>query len=145
MQCRLISTCRVFSVVTAVHPLVNNTHATCSHLGYTRLLRRANTWCVGAAHVHDGPGHGYLDKNVAEKSSGAAPTPGAVGSAAGGRAEVLASKKLHRRLWEPHVNGVALYSLRDERFAGYVRLAKRSWPPTVGVVVVHVEIDRLTH
>jgi hypothetical protein len=43
---------------------------------------------------------------------------------------VLSSKKLHRRLWEPHFNGVAFYNLRDERFAGYVRLAKRSWPPT---------------
>ena len=80
---------------------------------------------------------------MAEKSSGAAPTPGAVGSGAGGHAEVLASKKLHRRLWEPHFNGVALYNLRDERFAGYVRLAKRSWPPTVGTVVHPPKIVRL--
>lgn len=69
----------------------------------------------------------YLDRQVTEKTSGVGPTPGATGSAS---QPVQTAKRLHRRLWEPHYNGVALYDLRDERFARYVRLAKRSWPPT---------------
>ena len=70
-----------------------------------------------------------LDQRVRCKLTAALPSQAlAVTATRGGRGEEL--RPMEQRLWEPHINGAALYTLASRSFANATAEARRRFPPS---------------